>query len=31
MAGVNDREGFISVPPKGDEDDNVELRCSDRV
>ena len=30
-AGVKEREGNISEPPRGEEDDNVELRCNDRV
>ena len=30
-AGVKEREGSISDPPRGEEDDNVELRCNDRV
>jgi len=30
-AGVSEREGSISEPPRGEEDDNVELRCIDRV
>jgi hypothetical protein len=31
IAGVNEREGSISIPPSGEEDDNVEVRCIDRV